>query len=315
MIIKATYVLKKVAPKLLFLKQAFTNLQANDPIRMAAATAFFAFFALPPIIILLSSVFSQLFNIRYQRISGQLFDELADLFGSKSASQLEDISHRLQLPKPDFPLTALSVILLLVASTTLFSILKNSLNQLWNIKPKSGRNLLHILTDKLVALAIIFGSGLLFSLSLLLEQFIAQLSSQLSLSSLAYYQNLTSLGHYLVSVVMRMIWFAMLFKFLPDVKIAWQAIWLGAFFTSVLFKIGEGVLNNLLIHSSIGSLYGRSGAIILLLLFVFYSALIFYYGAAVTRQYSEWTHLTIQPTSHSTVYTITEVDPPGAASE
>jgi membrane protein len=164
------YLLKKVAPLLLFLKHAFTSLQANDPIRMAGATAFFAFFAIPPIVIILSSVLSQLFNTRYQRISGQLFDEFADLFGPKSANQLEDISQRLQLPKPDLPLTVLSFFLLLLASTTLFSIIKNSLNQLWNVKPKPGRHLLHILTDKLIALAIILGSGLLFSSSLLMEQ-------------------------------------------------------------------------------------------------------------------------------------------------
>lgn len=290
-------------------------MQANDPIRMAGATAFFAFFALPPIVIILSSVLSQLFNTRYQRISGQLFDELADLFGPKSANQLEDISHRLQLPKPDLPLTVLSFFLLLLASTTLFSIIKNSLNQLWNIKPKPGRHLLHALTDKLVALAIILGSGLLFSSSLLMEQLMAQFSSQFSLSSLAYYQMLVYLGHFLASVLIRMVWFAVLFKFLPDVKITWQAIWPGAFFTSILFKIGEGVLKNLLIHSSVGSLYGRSGAIILLLLFVFYASLIFYYGAAVTRQYSEWTHLTIQPNSRSTAYTITEIDLPDTASD
>jgi len=307
--------LKKVAPLLLFLKQAFTSLQANDPIRMAGATAFFSFFALPPIVIILSSVLSQLFNTRYQRISGQLFDELADLFGPKSANQLEDISHRLQLPKPDLPLTVLSFFLLLLASTTLFSIIKNSLNQLWNIKPKPGRHLLHILTDKLIALAIILGSGLLFSSSLLMEQLMAQLSSQFSLPSLAYYQTMVNLGHFLASVLIRMVWFAVLFKFLPDVKIAWQSIWLGAFFTSILFKLGEGVLNNLLIHSSIGTLYGRSGAIILLLLFVFYASLIFYYGAAVTRQYSEWTHLAIQPNSRSTAYTITEIDGPNTASD
>ena len=304
--------MKKVAPLFLLLKQAFTNLQTNDPIRMAGATAFFAFFALPPIVIMLSSVLSQLFNDRYQRVSGQLFDELANLFGPKSANQLEDISHRLQLPKPSLPLTILSFVLVLLAATTLFAILKNSLNQLWSIKKRSDRKLLHVLTDKLIALAIILGTGILFSLSLTLEQFVTQLRAEWSLSSLAYYQHVAPIGHYLVSILIRMIWFAILFKFLPDVRIAWKVVWLGAFFTSVLFKIGEGILNNLLINSQIGSMYGRSGAIILLLLFIFYASLIFYYGAAFTRQYSEWTHLAAQPNSHAIAYTITEVDPSNA---
>ncbi|ADB36150.1 YihY/virulence factor BrkB family protein [Spirosoma linguale] len=299
--------MKKVVPVFRLLKQAFSNLQANDPIRMAGATAFFSFFGLPPIVIILSRVLSGLFNDHYQRISGQLFDELADLFGSRSANQLEDISERLQLPKPDMALTALSLLLLLIASTTLFTIVKNSLNQLWNVKRKTGRQAYRVLGDKLIALAIILGSGLLFSISLALEQLMNQVSSSLSLSSLVYYREIMTLGHQFVSILIRMVWFAILFKFLPDVNIPWRVVWPGAFFTSLLFKFGEWVLNKLLITSSVGPMYGRSGAIILVLLFVFYGALMFYYGAAFTRQYSEWSHLGASPTKSAIAYTITEV--------
>ncbi|SOD92776.1 membrane protein [Spirosoma fluviale] len=276
---------------------------------MAAATAFFAFFALPSIVILLSRVLGSLFNDHYQRISGQLFHELAELFGPRSANQLEDISQRLQLPKPDISFTALSILLVLVASTTLFTILKNSLNQLWRVKRKAGRNVLGAFTDRLVALAIIFGSGLLFSGSLVVEQLMNQLSNTLSLSSLSYYQGLANLSHLVVSILVRTVWFAILFKYLPDVNVAWRVVWPGAFFTSVLFKVGEGVLKNLLINSQVGAMYGRSGAIILLLLFVFYASLMFYYGASFTRQYSEWAHSTAPPTQSAIAYTITEVEP------
>jgi membrane protein len=280
--------LKKVIPVFTLLRQAFTSLQANDPIRMAAATAFFSFFALPPIIIILSSVLSRLFDDRYQRVSGQLFDELADLFGPKSANQLEDISQRLQFPKPSLLLTAISFILLFTASTTLFAIVKNSLNQLWNVKPRAGLGVVNVLTDKLIALAIILGSGLLFSTFLMVEQLVSQVGGALALSSLAYYKGMVGIARLVASVLIRTVWFALLFKFLPDVRIAWRAVWLGAFFTSCLFKLGEGVLNYLLIDSQVGSLYGTAGAIILLLLFVFYASLMFYYGATFTRQFSEW---------------------------
>ncbi|MVM41273.1 YihY/virulence factor BrkB family protein [Spirosoma sp. HMF3257] len=299
--------MKKVAPLFLLLKQAFINLQANDPIRMAGATAFFAFFALPPIVIILSSVLSLLFNDHYQRISGQLFDELADLFGPKSANQLEVISHRIHLTKASFPLTVLSVVLVLVASTTLFAILKGSLNQLWNIKKKSGSSLLPVLIDKLIALTIILGSGFLFSLSLTLEQFMVQLSIKWSFSSITYYQSMANLGHFFTSILIHMIWFAMLFNYLPDAKIAWRVVWPGAFFTSLLFKAGEAILNELLINSQISTLYGKSGAIILLLLFVFYASLLFYYGASFTRQYSDWIHAATEPNDRAVAYTITEV--------
>ncbi|UHG92336.1 YihY/virulence factor BrkB family protein [Spirosoma oryzicola] len=301
--------MKKAISAFQLLKQAFDTLRANDPIRMAGATAFFAFFALPPIVIILSSVFSQLFNKRYQYISGALIEELAELFGHKSASQLEDISQRLQQPKPDPLLTILGFVLLFVASTTLFAILKNSLNQLWNIKSKPGRNVLYTLVDKLVALAIIIGSGLLLSLSVAVEQLMTVTGNSLSLSSLSYYNELTGLGHYSVSILIRVVWFASLLKFLPDIRIPWQSVWLGALFTSVLFKAGESVLNRLLINSPVASMYGQSGAIILVLLFIFYASLIFYYGAAFTRRYSEWTHQEVTPNSRAISFTITEEDP------
>ncbi len=276
---------------------------------MAGATAFFAFFALPPIVIILSTLLSPILGEQSQGVSGQLFDELADLFGPKGARQLEVISHRLQQPKPSHSLTVLSIFLVLLASTTLFAIVKNSLDQLWHVKSRSKHPFVYFLRNKLVALTIIIGSGILFTLSVALEQFLSRITTDWMLSTLSYYQIMADSGHVIASVLIRMVWFAILFKFLPDVRLTWQAVWLGAAFTSVLFKIGESILSRLLIHSQLGSLYGHSGAIILVLLFVFYASLIFYYGASFTRQYSDWMHLITEPSSQAVAYTLKEVEP------
>ncbi|GAB4030351.1 YihY/virulence factor BrkB family protein [Spirosoma gilvum] len=276
---------------------------------MAGATAFFSFFALPPIVIILSTLLDPLFVVQSEGVSGHLFDELADLFGPKGARQLEVISHRLRQPKPSNSLAVLSIFLVLLASTTLFAIVKNSLDQLWNVRSRSKHPLVYFLRNKLVALTIIIGSGVLFALSVTLEQFLGRLSTDWMLSALSYYQIMADLGHLVASVLIRMIWFAILFRFLPDVRITWRAVWLGAAFTSVLFKIGESILSRLLINSQVGSLYGHSGAIILVLLFIFYSSLIFYYGASFTRQYSEWMHLMAEPGPQAVAYTLKEIEP------
>lgn len=289
-------------------RQAFSNLKANDPVRMAGATAFFTFFALPPIVIILSQVLSPLFT-NDQQVSSQLFDKLAELFGPRSASQLEDISLHLQQSRPTPWLTLMSVVLLLLASTTLFTVIKNSLNQLWNIKAKPDRTFVHALLDKVIGLTIIVFSGVLVMISLFLNQTLSRMRSQWSLDSWAYYEHLVSFGHYLLAVLLLTVWFAVVFKYLPDVRIRWKAIWRGAFVTSVLFNIGQLLLDRLLIHSPVSSLYGASGAVILILLFVFYSALILYYGAAFTRQYAQDAHLDAQPNAHAVSYEITEVVP------
>lgn len=290
--------------------QAFRNLKANDPIRMAGATAFFTFFALPPIVIMLSTLLGLLFNHRSQRVSSRLFEKLALLFGDQSADQLADISRHLQQPKSTWPLTLLSIAILLLASTTLFAVIKNSLNQLWNVKARSAGHFGHVLTDKAIALIIILFTGLLFTATMTLTHGLAQVRNQLALNTLDYYEGLAGVGHSAMSVVSMAIWFAIIFKYLPDIRIRWKAVWVGALVTSALFNLGERLLDRLLIHSSIGSMYGASGAVILMLLFVFYASLIFYYGAAFTRHYAHLAHLDPEPRQHAVVYEITEVELP-----
>jgi membrane protein len=298
--------MKKVIPVFRVVIKAFANLKANDPIRMAAATAFFSFFALPPIIIILSQLYGELLDDQNQRVSWQLFRELADLFGRQSARQLQDISQHLQQRRSSDLLTALSVLLLLLASTTLFAIIKSSLNQLWNVKLSANRRFWHLALDKVVALGIIVFSGFLFTASLAIHRVLAPLKEYLFLSTFLN-EWTTNAGNHFLSVSMLTVWFAAVFKYLPDIRIHWQAVWVGALVTAVLVEAGEQLLDRLLIKSPVSSLYGRSGAIILILLFVFYASLIFYYGASFTRQYAQWIHREPEPGAHAVAYQIKEV--------
>ena len=298
--------MKKVIPVFHIAAKAFTNLKANDPIRMAAATAFFSFFALPPIIIILSQLYGELLDNENQQVRWQLFRELADLFGRKSARQLQDISQHLQQRRSSSLLTVLSVLLLLVASTTLFTIIKNSLNQLWNVKASANRRFWHVALDKVIALGIIVFAGFLFTASLAIYKALAPLKEYLFLGATINKWSLSA-GHHLLSVLILTVWFAAVFKYLPDIRIRWPAVWVGAFVTAVLVGAGEQVLDRLLINSPVSSLYGTSGAIILILLFVFYSSLIFYYGASFTRQYAQSIHLEAEPGPQAVAYQIKEV--------
>ncbi|GAB3330267.1 YihY/virulence factor BrkB family protein [Larkinella ripae] len=288
--------MKKVAVFLRLFKQTLTNFQDNDPVRMAAATAFFTFFALPPSVIILSTVFSPVFN--QQQVRGQVFRQLGQLFGYQSARQLNDISNHLQPNPSHFLWTALSVVLVLLASTALFMVIKNSLNQLWNVKATAERTILNTLKDRLVALGIIIFTGLLVTGSLALDQ----LASQVERGSI-----LDETVNGVLSILFMAVWFAALFKCLPDLRVPWKAVWVGAFVTSLLYELGEALLGRLLVPDLINSRYGASGAFILLLLFVFYSSLIFYYGAVFTRQYTQWLHLDAQPKKSAVLYEITEI--------
>jgi membrane protein len=301
---------KKFVSVLRLIREAFVNLKANDPIRMAGATSFFTFFALPPIVILLSNVLSPVLNERHQLVSYRLFAELSKLLGPRSADQLQDISQHLQNRPPTLPMTLVGLFLLLLASTTLFNVVKNSLNQLWNVRPKAGLSFLHSLKDRGIALTIILFSGLLFSISLTIDQRLVQIQQSMLTSTPTLRDWLSSGGNYLLSVLIITFWFASIFRYLPDVRVPWRAVWVGALVTSILFKLGELILNRLLINSQVANLYGASGSVILLLLFVFYSSLIFYYGASFTRTFARLNQPDPEPAATAVSYEITELPSP-----
>ncbi|CCH03396.1 serum resistance protein [Fibrella aestuarina BUZ 2] len=302
--------LKRFIPYLSLFRQAFSNFSANDPVRMAGATAFFAFFALPSIVVILNKVLGTFVNTRHHSMSRQLFGQLAELFGPQSARQLQDISRHLQARQTDRIELTITIVVLLLSATTLFAVVKNSLNQLWNVKATARHSVLYGLRDRLVALCLILASGLLFLLS-------ATLVQRLSLPMYApttvteTWESISEVPGFLrfvISFVVMAVWFAMLFTVIPDVRVPASAVRVGAGVTSALFLLGEWTLTRLLTYGQLRTLHGGAGAITLVLLFVFYCSLIFYYGAAFTRQYAKWAHADVSPGSHAVGYTITEVD-------
>lgn len=280
---------------------------------MAAATAFFTFFALPPIVIILSQLYGGLLFGNSHWVSRQLFRKLAELVGRPSARQLKDIAEQLQQPRSSQLATILSLLVLLMASTTLFAIIKNSLNQLWNVKPVAKGHWRFFFLDKLVAFGIIIFAGFLFSASLILHRTFAILSDN-KLNSKTQFDWLQSAQQHGLSILVLTIWFGIVFKYLPDIRIRWQAVWVGSLVTGLLVDLGEVILDHLLINSPVSDFYGSAGALILVLLFVFYCSLIFYYGASFTRQYAQLKNIDAEPSTHSVAYQIKEVPNPQKSS-
>jgi membrane protein len=248
-------------------------------------------------------LFGGLLNVQDKQVSRQLFHELAQLFGYQGARQLRDISHSLSQRRSGPAFTALNIFLLLLASTTLFAIIKRSLNQLWMVKSIANRPWTDTLLERLVALGIIIFSGVLVTLSLAIQQALLTI-----FPDAIQYDWLLTVGKHLLSVLLLTVWFSVVFKYLPDIRIRWQGVWVGALVTALLIEAGEKILDRLLINSDVSSLYGTSGPIILVLLFVFYSSLIFYYGASFTRQYARWIHLEARPTANAIAFEINDIE-------
>jgi membrane protein len=273
------------------LRDAFREFQGNDPLRMAAATAFFASFALPPIMIILIEVFGLFGNPR--TISHDLFQQLGKAMDKNTVLQIRLILRNVRYLSLSRGMQTGGFIFLLFVATTLFEIVKNSMNQLWKIRLRGKRGIGTIVLYRAKSIGIIIMAGILFLLVLLgdakgwlFQQFI----------------------YHAVAILAVVAWFTMVLKFLGDGRPPWRIAIAGGFFTGLLFALGEVLLHWLLLFSKVQTIYGASTALVLLLLFVFYSAFIFYYGACFTLVLANHNKQPIQPTAQAVGYALQSVD-------
>ncbi len=287
------------------LKRSYTSLVHNDPLRMAGATAFFTSFALPFILILLSLFLGLIINPL--KIRRELFEDLSSVLGRESVTQVVDTLIAFRQLANNIWIAVFGFLFLLMVATTLLMVVKASINQLWRIKAEEGRSFLGKLRTRLQSVLIIVGTGILVIISIVAEAVRAQMGQSISELSptVAFYVN--SALAYFFSLLFVTLWFGIIFRLLPDARPTWKVAFTGAFLTSILFGIGRYILRLLLVNSNIGTLYGASASIVLILLFVFYSSLILYFGAAFTREFADYLHQPIKPLSYATRYKVEEV--------
>jgi membrane protein len=287
-------------------RDALRELLKNDPLRMAGATAFFTTFALPPILVILIQVLKLVLDPR--TIRSKLFENLSNIVGPEAVHQLADVLIALRRLAQNPYITIGGFVFLLFVATTLFKVIKSSLNQVWKIKPIHRESLGKVLRSRAQSILVIIVAGILFMIGILTEgvqtyigRYIFEFSPLLSL-----YFN-TVLNH-VFSIIIVTLWFAIVFRFLPDGRPRWRIAFAGALVTSLLFTIGKIILHWLLSYSNITTLYGTSAAIVLLLLFVFYASLILYYGAAFTKMWGINEGEPIQPLPHAMHYRLIEAE-------
>jgi membrane protein len=287
-------------------KKAMQELLKNDPLRMAAATAFFTTFALPPILVILIQVFKLVLNPAM--IRGELFQSLSDMLGPEAVRQVMEVLQGFRRLAQNWYIIIAGFIFLLFVATTLFKIIKSSVNQVWKIKPVNKRGILKSLGSRVQSVFVILIAGILFMAGILaegLQAFIGRYIFEFS-PLLSFYFN--SILNHLVSVFIVTVWFAIVFRYLPDGRPGWNIAFAGGFVTGLLFTIGKLILHWLLSYSNINTLYGTSASIVLLLLFVFYSSLILYYGAAFTKVWGIYKRQPIRPLPHAMHYRLAEAE-------
>jgi membrane protein len=280
------------------LKAAFREFKKNEPLRMAAATAFFTTFALPAILIILIQIFGLIMGRR--TIGHQLFTGLTDILGPNAVEEMRATLRNVRLLTQSWYIASAVFIFLLFVATTLFKVIRDSLNQLWEIRVKEDVGVKFQLRQRGRSFVVILLAGILFLAVLLVEGTFSLLPDKVVF--------LVRLFKQLVSMTAAIAWFTILFKYIADGYTSWKVTLVGAFFTGFLFTLGKMILGLLLSYSAIKNIYATSTSFVLLLLFVFYCSFMFYYGACFLKVWAIHKHQPITPHRHARKYKLSLVE-------
>lgn len=289
---------RNVVTLLVLLRAAFREFKKKDPLRMAAATAFFTTFAFPAILIILIQIFGLIMGRR--TIGHQLFTGLEDILGPNAVEEMRATLRNVRLLVQSWYIAAGVFVFLLFVATTLFKVIRDSLNLLWDIRVKENAGIKFQLRQRARSFLAILIAGILFLAVLLAEGFISLLPEKVVF--------LVSLSKQLVSVAAATAWFTIVFKYIADGYTTWKTTMGGAFFTGLLFTMGKMILGILLSYSTIKNIYATSTSFVLLLLFVFYCSFMFYYGACFLKVWAAHRQQPIIPHHHAVKYKLSLVE-------
>jgi membrane protein len=296
----------KLKQMIRLLKRAANKYKKDNPVQLAGTTAYFAVFAMAPLIIIIVSVAGILLG--EEQIQAKLFEVIDSALGEQSKQDIRNIVENFQDERKGIIGTIVGFIIFIFISTTFFTILQKSLNFIWGIRAKPRHNFLKALYDRLISFGLILSLGFIMLVSFIIDAAIALFRDLMHEKFPEFTILIIEVGNFIVSFAIVMVIFAMIYRFLPDVQIKWRVTWVGAFITALLFVIGKALISFGLGSSNVGAIYGSAGSLVLILLWVFYSSLIFFFGAEITQQYAEMYSHDIKPKDYAVRIEINEIE-------
>lgn len=297
---------KRLSKGWFILKRTAIEFFQDDPMSYCASIAFYTIFSLPAILLITVTVAGSAYE--QQVVQGGLMEQIESLIGSESAREVQRILENASETSSSTLARIVGIATLLFSATTVFVSLQNALNKIWGIRPKPEREIVKFIVNRLLSLAMVISIGFLLLVSLVVDTLIVVFRDFISeyLSGITY--ELVTIANVGFSLMVISLIFAMIFKILPDAKIMWRSVWVGAFVTTLLFALGKYLIGFYLGTSSIGSAYGAAGSLVLLLIWVYYSSLIVLFGAEFTYVYSREMGHQIRPDKNAVIVKVKEVE-------
>jgi membrane protein len=262
------------------LREVTSNWSVHRCSTQSAALAFYTIFSLAPVLVVAISLAGAVWG--EEAVRGQIVGEFEGLMGPEAALLVQEVLQSAARPASSRLGAVVGLITLVLGATAVFGQLQDALNTVWAVAPKPGAPLTTLLRKRIHSFTLVVGIGFLLLVSLILSAALTGLSRYLE-RSLDLPVDFLQIANVVASFVVITLLFAMTYRLLPDVKIAWREVWLGSILTALLFVAGKTLIGFYLGRVSVASAYGAAGSLVVILLWVYYSSLIFFFGAELTR--------------------------------
>ena len=296
------------------LKLTYQGWKEDKASRLSAALAYYTIFSLAPLLIIVIALTGLFWE--KQAVQSQVMSQIQGLVGQQGSTFVANLLNSASNPARGITATIIGIITLIVGALGVFNELHDALNTIWEVKEQETKGFLQsikkILFDRLLSFAMILGIGFLLLVSLVISAGLSGIQTTMG-NVLPVPEFFLQLINVVISVAVITILFALIYKFLPDAEIAWRDVWLGAFFTAILFTLGKQVIGLYLGRSAVTSSFGAAGSLVLLLLWIYYSAQILFFGAEFTEVYANNYGSKIVPEEGAVVSDSGKTIPPGMA--
>jgi len=274
-------------------REAFLKWMEREPFRSSAVISFYTIFSLPGLLVIIINLAGYFYG--EEAVTRRISDEVGNMIGRNTAQDIEAIIANASVHQ-DFTFASLvGIATLIFGATGVFYQLQQTLNMIWEVKPQPKRKIVKMALDRIFSFGLILAVGFLLLVSLVLSALLSVVSSWVSYYFSETFNILFRILDLSLSLGVVTFLFAAIFKFLPDAKIPWRDVWVGALVTALLFVIAKFALGFYFGHSNPASAYGAAGTIILLMLWVSYAGLILLFGAEFTRIYADRRGTKIKP--------------------
>ena len=269
------------------LKLAYQGWKKDNASRLAAALAYYTIFSLAPMLIIAIAVAGLIWE--RNAVQGAVLDQISSLVGDQGAAFVTGLLGSASNPRAGIAATIIGLITLLFGALGVFNALHEALNAIWDVKKETSKGIWNsirtVVVDRFLSFTMILGIGFMLLVSLVISAAISAFGTWLG-GLFPFQQFILYAINIVISIAVITTFFALIFKVLPDAHVAWHDVWIGAFFTAILFSIGKTLIGLYLGSSAVGSSFGAAGSLVVLLLWIYYSAQILFFGAEFTQVYA-----------------------------